>query len=283
MSEVWRPRTNNEGDWQTTRAAGPFYMLRDGYNAGINKKKINIYLPTHVIWDKVTKGSPHGLLFLCWDFPFVHPHTKQSHQLRRVMARMVGARNDPKAIKVVILSANSPELTLQSYELFSEIPNFLNVFLCVFSKVLYFCKCFLPMVAVMSSEEDGAAGWGTTYWKALLTLCFWSFKTSTIEQQTKTLQGWLPRGVYIRLRSVLRDLCSLNAHFTVYLYTSTWVFLCLFFAEAVEGPERRTGRCKHPRFSFVVITSCWTRSLWVFANNSWMWWQSTHKSLISRR
>ena len=79
------------------------------------------------------------------------------------MARMVGARNDPKAIKVVILSANSPELTLQSYELFSEIPNFLNVFLCVFSKVLYFCKCFLPMVAVMSSEEDGAAGWGTTY------------------------------------------------------------------------------------------------------------------------
>lgn len=27
----------------------------------------------------------------------------------------------------------------------------------------YLCKSYLPMVAVMSSEEDGALGWSTTY------------------------------------------------------------------------------------------------------------------------
>ena len=39
--------------------------------------------------------------------------------------------------------------------------------------------------AVMSSEDDGAAGRSTTYWKALLTLCFWLFETSTIEYAVK--------------------------------------------------------------------------------------------------
>ena len=32
-----------------------------------------------------------------------------------------------------------------------------------FQNNLYLCRCYLPMVAVMSSEEDGAAGWSTTY------------------------------------------------------------------------------------------------------------------------
>ena len=36
------------------------------------------------------------------------------------------------------------------------------------------------------------------------------------------------------------------------LYTPTRVFLCLFFSGAVEGLERRTGRCKHLRFLYVV-------------------------------
>ena len=67
----------------------------------------------------------------------------------------------------------------------------------------------------------------------------------------KNIAGVAPRGVVYTLRSVLRGLAmSSLAHFTVYLYASTWLFLCLFFAEAVEGPERRTGRCKHPRFFF---------------------------------
>ena len=58
-----------------------------------------------------------------------------------------------------------------------------------------------------------------------------------------------PRGVVYTLRSVLRGLTmSSLAHFTGVLYTPAWMFLCLFFAVAVEGPERRTGRCKHPRF-----------------------------------
>lgn len=32
-----------------------------------------------------------------------------------------------------------------------------------FQNNLYLCRCYLPMVAVMSSEEEGAAGWSTTY------------------------------------------------------------------------------------------------------------------------
>ena len=36
-------------------------------------------------------------------------------------------------------------------------------FLCLFGNNHYLCTCYLPKVAAMSSEEDGAAGWSTTY------------------------------------------------------------------------------------------------------------------------
>ena len=35
-------------------------------------------------------------------------------------------------------------------------------FFCVDS-FLYLCPCYLPIVAMKFSEENGAAGWGTTY------------------------------------------------------------------------------------------------------------------------
>ena len=70
----------------------------------------------------------------------------------------------------------------------------------------------------------------------------------------KNIAGVAPRGDVYTLRSVLRGLTmSSLAHFTVYLYTSTWLFLCLFTVMAVVGHESRTGRCKHPRFLYVVI------------------------------
>ena len=55
------------------------------------------------------------------------------------MARMVGARNDPKAIKVVILSANSPfdDAKLGIYLLFSK---FLVLFLVVFQEFSLFLQ-----------------------------------------------------------------------------------------------------------------------------------------------
>ena len=66
------------------------------------------------------------------------------------------------------------------------------------------------------------------------------------------MAGVTPRGVLYTLRSVLRGLSILNAHFTGVYILQRGMFLCLFFSEAVEGRERRTGRCKHPRFLFVV-------------------------------
>jgi hypothetical protein len=44
--------------------------------------------------------------------------------------------------------------------------------------------------------------------------------------------------MYIRLRSVLRGpSMSSQAHFTAYLYTPTWVFLCLFLGKVVVDLE----------------------------------------------
>jgi len=45
--------------------------------------------------------------------------------------------------------------------------------------------------AVMSSEDDGAAGRSTTLWKGVTDALFLDFETSTIEYRTRTLQMWL--------------------------------------------------------------------------------------------
>ena len=52
---------------------------------------------------------------------------------------------------------------------------------------------------------------------------------------------------------MLRGSCILNAHLTVYLYTSAWVFLCLFSSKAVVGQIVEQARVKHPRFLYVAI------------------------------
>ena len=45
---------------------------------------------------------------------------------------------------------------------------------------------------------------------------------------------------------------SSHAHFTVVLYTPTWVFLCLFTVKAVEGLEDEQADVSTHAFSFVV-------------------------------
>ena len=91
--------------------------------------------------------------------------------------------------------------------------------------------------------------------KALLTLCFLivlNFHNQNAEQKQK--QGWLPRGVKkYTLRSVLRGLRILNAHFTDVYILQRGCFSVCFSAKAVEGQERWTGRCKHPLFLYVVV------------------------------
>ena len=60
-------------------------------------------------------------------------------------------------------------------------------------------------------------------------------------QEIKNNAGVTPRGVVYTLRSVLRGSGILNAHFTGVYILQRGMFLCLFFSEAVEGRERRTG------------------------------------------
>ena len=76
-----------------------------------------------------------------------------------------------------------------------------------------------------------------------------------------------PRGVVYTLRSVLRGLTmSSLAHFTVYLYTSTWLFLCLFTTEAVVGPNSEQADASTHVFSFVVNRKYYL-FVWVKADN----------------
>ena len=42
------------------------------------------------------------------------------------------------------------------------------------------------------------------------------------------------------------------AHFTVYLYTSTWVFLCLLFSKGCGRPRTVNRQMQAPAFLFVV-------------------------------
>jgi len=51
----------------------------------------------------------------------------------------------------------------------------------------------------------------------------------------KSIAEVTPRGVAYTLRSVREALVASVAHFTVYKYTPSWVFLCLFFSLAVVG------------------------------------------------
>ena len=58
---------------------------------------------------------------------------------------------------------------------------------------------------------------------------FLCIRTTTIELRTRTknIADVIPRGVYIRLRSVLRGLLPL-AHFTDIYMLQRWCLLCLF-------------------------------------------------------
>ena len=97
--------------------------------------------------------------------------------------------------------------------------------------------------------------------KALLTLCFWTLRTTTIEIASQDNAGVTPRGVVYTLRSVLRGLIMFSpAHFTGVYIPQRGCLLCLFSCKAVEGREVKQAEVKHPRFSFVV-----SRKLYSFA------------------
>ena len=67
------------------------------------------------------------------------------------------------------------------FDFCKHLPKFF-LFICFFFVSL---QLHLPVAAVKHIELCRAYGRSTTYWKALLTLCFWSFWTSTIKTLNK--------------------------------------------------------------------------------------------------
>ena len=78
---------------------------------------------------------------------------------------------------------------------------------------LYFCNCICPYRCYLM---QGNSRWVEHYiLEGVTSLCFWPFRNlGTFELQAKTNAGVTPRGVVYTLRSVLRGLSILNAHFT---------------------------------------------------------------------
>ena len=95
-----------------------------------------------------------------------------------------------------------------------------------------FCK-FAPAICPQGArkyiEMCRAAGWSTTYQKALLTLCFWSNRNYHNRIGNQEQRRVTPRGVVYTLRSVLRGLTmSSQAHFTgVYILQRGCFSVCL--------------------------------------------------------
>ena len=119
---------------------------------------------------------------------------------------------------------------------------FFCLFLHYFHFSLYFCKCYLPIVAGMLTEVRRAAGWGTTYWKGVIALCFWTFETTTIEITVKNIEEVTPRGVYISGSVVCcEDTCILiGTLYGVSIYLNVDVSLSVFLWGC--GRPRKSNR-----------------------------------------
>lgn len=66
----------------------------------------------------------------------------------------------------------------------------------------------LPVAATMFSEESGADGRSTTYWKSdTVRSCFWQLERRKFKPCSETNEEVTPTDVYIRSRSVPRAIC----------------------------------------------------------------------------
>ena len=106
----------------------------------------------------------------------------------------------------------------------------------------------LPHWLWYSLSREEPRGRCTTLWKGVTDALFLDFETSTIELQTKTMLGWLPRGVVYTLRSVREAWVASTHTLRVYYILLRGCLLCLFFARAVEGLEIEQTEVKHPLF-----------------------------------
>jgi len=132
------------------------------------------------------------------------------------------------------------------------IEKFLKIFFIksvTFQTFSYFCNAICPLWFWDPNRREeplgGALHIKRRYWRFV----FGHSETTTFRITVENIAGVTPRGVYIRLRSVLRGLTmSSLAHFTVYLYTSVWVFLCLFTVMGCGRPQMTNRQMQSSTF-----------------------------------
>ena len=81
---------------------------------------------------------------------------------------------------------------------------------------------------------------------------FLDFETTTLELPSKTNAGVTPRGVVYTLRSVQEVRVTSMHTLRVSIYANVGVSLSVYW-QGCGRPRNRTGRCKHPRFLYVVV------------------------------
>ena len=133
--------------------------------------------------------------------------------------------------------------------------------------ISYLCKCYLPVGLWchlrLTESMGGALHIERRYWRFV----FGCSKLRNFWMVVMANADVTPRGVVYTLRSVLRGLTmSSLAHFTVYLYTSTWLFLCLFLLRLWKALNDEQADASTHVFSFVV-NRMWYLFVWVKANN----------------
>ena len=125
-------------------------------------------------------------------------------------------------------------------------------FIVSFIKILYFCNSICPMrlwCHLWMTEPMGRALHIERRYVAL----FLDNRTTTIEKQTRTMLRWL-HGVYYRLSVVCCEgtLCPPRTLYGCTIYSCVGVSLSVF-CFGCGRPDCRTGRCKHPRFLYIVV------------------------------
>ena len=121
----------------------------------------------------------------------------------------------------------------------SSVPCFITNIICIFA--VAFCLIWLWCPLSRTELQGGALHIRRRYWRFVFVLR--NYHTRILD---KNIADVTPRGVYIRLRSVLRGLMPL-AHFTdIYIPCVGVYSVC--FPQGCGWPDCWTGKCRHHVF-----------------------------------
>ena len=103
----------------------------------------------------------------------------------------------------------------------SSVPCFITNIICIFA--VAFCLIWLWCPLSRTEPLGGALHVRRRYWRFVF-----GYSNFHNRLENKNNADVIPRGVYIRLRSVLRGSCILISTLYGHLYTLRWCLLCLF-------------------------------------------------------